>query len=487
VVAVRRVLRRARAWTLALGTASASCGSSPLPRPYVAPLRYADDPSPLSHNEDAPFRATAPPLAEDAPLPSPSIQELSLGNGLRVLVVERHSFPMVAATLAIDTAPVEEGDVGGKRTYLLQRVYLAPPEGVLQTRGVCSVDGCSVSSRGPASRLDEVLGRIAELVRGDPPILLQEERLGSASQLLRIEGTDPIARNADSLLFGHAHRYGQPPATDSGLTLAQLRGLRARAFAPHASTLVDAGDVTPEAVREEAERRLGAWHDDGRPPEAFLPQPPPPASGRRIVAFYVSGIQQIRGGVAARGPTPADTDAPAFEVLADLLGAPLRSAIYHHVREELGAAYSVEGSIHWHRDASELLLRGSFDRDKAIDGMQAMLDEIRSARDAEVAPDVLERSKRARIAAWRQAMETDEGTALSLAREVLLGQSPESAQQWPARLRAVTAAAVRDAARRYLGVGALRVVLAGDPEYLVTAQSLRFGVPVRVDRFGGEL
>jgi zinc protease len=188
--------------------------------------------------------------------------------------------------------------------------------------------------------------------------------------------------------------------------------------------------------------------------------------------------------VAARGPAPSEPEAAAFEVLAEGLGAPNTSNLYRHVREELGAAYMVQGNLRWRRHASELLLRGSFDRDKAIDGMQAMLDAIRAVRVAELAPDALEDAKRARIAAWRFATETDEGIAGMLARAVLDGIPPESTQQLPARLRAVTAAQVQEIARRRLGVDSLRIVLVGDPEYMVTAQSLRFGMPTRVDRFG---
>jgi hypothetical protein len=69
----------------------------------------------------------------------------------------------------------------------------------------------------------------------------------------------------------------------------------------------------------------------------------------------------------------------------------------------------------------------------------------------------------------------------------VMRMSPAVIQQRPERLAAVSAMDVRAAARRYLGVASLHVVLAGDPDFLVTAQALRFGVPVRVDGLGHEM
>jgi zinc protease len=397
---------------------------------------------------------------------------------------------MVAARLTLDTRGVEGGDVGGRRAYLLDKVFLTPPEGAVQTSSGCSVEGCAVATRGGTDKLGDTLGRIADLVFGvDVTPAMRAQRLANAVRNFgtsRFEPGAAISRNTEAVLFGHAHRYGEPPPADEPPTLERLEAIRAKAFVPRAATLVVVGDATLDAVKQEADRMFGGWRDTGAP--ALEAEPPPAtAAGPRIVAFHTKGTRQILGAVAARGPAPLDGDSAAFEVATELLGAPQTSMAFRHVREEMGAAYDVGAGVRFYTDASAFLARGSFDRDRAIDGVQGLLDAIRELRDADVAADALDRAKRARIAAWRRTMETDEGIAGVLAGGVLIGLTPAQLQRRPERVAAVTAADVRAAARRYLGVGALHVVLAGDPDFLVTAQALRFGVPVRVDGLGHEM
>jgi len=65
-----------------------------------------------------------------------------------------------------------------------------------------------------------------------------------------------------------------------------------------------------------------------------------------------------------------------------------------------------------------------------------------------------------------------------------MGQPPECTRDFPAKIQAVTALQVRDAARRYLASAALRIVFVGDPEYLVNADALGFGRPIRTNGYG---
>lgn len=465
-----------------------SC-ATPVRRPYVPPLDYGSGTPVEATSEDAALRASAPPLAPEAPVRPASIRETRLANGLRVVVLERHGFPAVAARLTTDTRGIEEGDVGGRRAYYLGHVFLSPSPGA-PTSADCSVTACRVATHGPTSRLDEVLGRIADVVfaTGVTPEVL-ERRLAQARHAFDVEHAGPggaVIRNGAAMLFGHTHRYGQPPPRADAPTLAELQALRDRGIVPRASTLVIVGDVTLDAAAAQAERSLGEWRDV-RVPEVETEPPPAAAGGPRIAAFHVRVVRQILGAVVARGPAPGDADAAAFEVVGQLLGAPLASIAYQHIREEMGAAYSVGVSVQRYPDVSSLMLAGSFDREKAIDGVQGLLDGIRSLREAEVGPEALEQAKRSLAGAWRRARSTDAGTARLLADAVEFGLSPSSIDEQLARYASVTAADVRRAARAYLGIGALRVVLVGDPEFLVTAQALRFGVPVRVDDYGREL
>src|ERR1700690_2541677 len=330
------MMRRRAAPVLAL--AFASCGGA-VSRPYVVPLRYADHEPPRAASEDAPFRVTAP-IRPAQGLPSfADVRSFVLANGMHVIVVERPAFPTVAARLSIDTGAVEAVDVGGRRAFLLGRVFLSSLERVMQTTtSDCDIVGCAVASRGPSNQLAEVLGRIANRVtqRNDPSAT-SEQRFAVALRAFD-QAESPVKRNAAALLFGDGHRYGQPPSVYSP-TLDELDRVREQAFVPSASTLVVAGRVTMDAVKAEAMRQFGAWPDHRTDLQKTAvgpgPSPPPPLDRPRVVACYSRGMTQVVGAIVARGPPPQAPDRAAFEVLVQRLGGVGDSMAFHQVREEL--------------------------------------------------------------------------------------------------------------------------------------------------------
>jgi predicted Zn-dependent peptidase len=472
---------------MVLALAFASCGGA-VSRPYVVPLRYADREPPRAPSQDAPFRVTAP-IRRLQDLPSlAGVRSFVLANGLHVVVVERPAFPTVAARLSIDTGTVEAVDVGGRRAFLLGRVFLSSLARVMPlTTGDCDVVGCAVVSRGPSNQLADVLGRIANRVtQRNEQSATYEQRFTTALRFFD-QAESPVKRNASALLFGDGHRYGQPPSAYYP-TLDELDRVREQAFVPSASTLVVVGRVTTDAVKAEAMRQFGAWPD--RTPTdlqttAVAPgrSPPPPHDRPRVVACYVQGMKQVLGAIVVRGPPPQAPDRAAFEVLAQLLGGAGDSIAFHQVREGLGAAYSVNSSVQWYPDASVMTLAGSFSGDMAISGMKSLLDGIRGVREG-VSDDDLDRARNATIGMWRSSLKTNEGVANVLGTHALLGGSPEQLQGRADRLEAVDGVEVRAAAQRYLPTRALRIVLIGEPDNLAAAEDLGFGAPAERDRFG---
>ena len=458
--------------------------------PLVAALNYADDVTAVrSPTEDAPFRTSAPAVEIDPAMPRVSVESFALDNGLRGFVVQRRGFPMIAARLTIDSRVLEVGDVGGRRASLLSGVFLSPPEGLLETVAGCGTAWCSVASRGISPQLGDVLDRIANLAtRDDKPDTFYTQRLHNLVPVELQSARDParsFRRIAATLLFGKHHRYGQRAPGDPP-TFDELRALRRRIFDPKQASLFVVGDVSLDEVVAQATRRFGAWQGGSRPAEA-APDPPELVSGPMIAIFNVPPMVQIMGAIVARGPTPSDSDFVAFQILAELLGGTPASEAFQHVREEMTAAYNVASWIDWYPDVSVLGLSGSFEREKAIDGMARLIESVRAAREDGPTTEALEGAKRALVARWRQAMATDEGIAGILGTSVLNGIPVPETLDLPARIHKVHAADVQAAAQRFLGASALRVVLVGDTKFMVKAQGLHLGTPMRVDGFGGPL
>ena len=447
----------------------------------VAPLRYG---APLPQVED---RLDAVP-----PVPAPEVSpqnvapsSFQLHNGLRVVVVERHAFPVAAATLGVDIGATEADDAGQRRAEVLGPTFLASGESFALSKGGCSAVACFVSARGRSERLAELFQQIANRTTGTALSRDEyERRLATASANFDSAG-DPVGRNVRAMLFGKDHPYGAP-ATGKPPTWAQLDDFRRRALVPSASTLVVVGDVTIEAVRRAAATSFDPWNGAARPksPSAHRPFQP---STHALAMCANGGNRMIGVGVAATGPALTHPDSAAFEVLAQLLGGGLDSALFHGVREDLGMAYSVGASVQWLGDTSMMTVRGSFDGADVLSGTRAILAAIAAVRDAEPPADEVDRAKGTALGAWRSKVSTDQGIADELAAAALVGLTPADALLWPNRVRAVTAREVSAAAQRYLVQSAVRIAFVGRPEFVGTALSLGLGAPAKTDFFGREV
>jgi len=114
---------RALAWLACVaiaGCALAGCGLAGC-APAALPTRPSAAPATSADAVDAPFRATAPPLA-DAPFTPPKIESATLSNGVRVLLVERRELPIVCVDLIVRTGFADfDGDA---EAFLLMAALL---------------------------------------------------------------------------------------------------------------------------------------------------------------------------------------------------------------------------------------------------------------------------------------------------------------------------------------------------------------------------
>jgi zinc protease len=444
----------------------------------VAPLRYdAIARSSQPARDDAAL--AAPPALPDLAAPVlGTVQSFQLSNGLRVLVLQRHAFPLVAATLSVSLTALGADDVGERRAQLLAATFLVPTENVGPASGFCTIDACIVQAKGTSLELEQVLHHIADRAMHESATHAEyERRWSAATESFDLVGA-PVARNARALLFGKNHPYGGPRSGPSP-SLADVEGFRRRAFVASASTLAVVGDVTVEAVRDVVARELGAWAA-GAPPHS-RPLAPMGPSENRIAMCRNGGSRQVAVGVVAVGPAPRSPDAPAFEVLAQMLGGGLDSELFHGVREGLGLAYTVGATVQWFAGASMITVGGSFDGADVFDGTRAILADIASLQGHEAMADRVARAKGTALAAWRVGVETNQGIADRLAMAAIGILPPDVPLHWPERLLAVTAADVQQAAQRYLAPPSLRIVFVGRPNFIGTAHSLGLGPPVITD------
>ncbi len=466
----------------ALALSLTACGAPP--GPIVAPLRYG--PVALAANE--PFRAQPPAWPATLPALALPYDITSLPNGLTVVHVQRSGLPSVSIRLEIargrvdvgaplDTASILErvldSEVGGGLGDAYARLGATPDF-------ECTGDGCTLSATVGSADLDVALSLVAQTAirprfgAYEYSVARQRWMYEFASSHLGTHAS--WARNEAVQLFGRAHPRGFalfPSTHTRDLPLNDVTALRAQLFRPAHATLIIVGDATKEVVAASAIKRFGDW-SNALP---AIPRPPPvpsEATPRRVVIVNHRGRLQCVSWVGVVVPTTDDAELAAVAVLTRAVGG-TSSALREEVRDERGAAYFFRDLVQPMRGVTAAGFFGELDREKAEDALKTIVAAVRKARAEGLPAADVALAQTNLIAEWQARAATFEGlsrlTAEAVERDVPLA----SLEAWPARIAAVTPAAVQRAAQRYFSESALRVVVVGDFRWIEHLDDLGLG------------
>jgi zinc protease len=475
-----------RAGIVALTCALVACA----PQRLVAPLTYATSARAAERER---FRDRAPPLAPVADVNEP-VRESTLPNGLRVVLVERHDFPVVAAYLVVDRGALDLDDAGRQKldevAYLFGRggneQSLEELSAIGTERGVIwwnghDDDSLWVGARAPSAAFDASLSLLAQSSFGAELSAREYARRGDELRQAAYF-TNALLASERLVLFGRGHPYGHraPPKNLVGFKDAQA--LHDRLFQPANATLFVVGDVTPVQVDVSATRWLGA--PARAQPLAKETTPPPLLDGPRVVVAGGGGLAQTHAAVFARGPETTSEDADAFELLAQVLGGAKSSKLWERLREGAGATYEVAAPLYIRRTATWVSISASYDRDKAVEGVRDVLTAIAALRNGEVTDDEIAIARETLVARWRGAMSTVGGASGLYADGFARGRALARMHEYPSRIERLGRDDLVRVARAYLDPGALRVVFVGDSRGL-DVTSLRMGDATELNLWKG--
>jgi zinc protease len=277
-------------------------------------------------------------MGRDAPR-FPVTEEV-LDNGLRVVIQEDHSTPLVAVhvTYCVGSRDEALGQRGFahlfEHLFFLGSAHVARGEHfrlVQETGGAVNAtthqDCTTYFQTLPAHELDLALWLEADRMGFLVPALTREnvENQRDVIRNERLQNCDnqPYGRAMEWLLaaaFGPEHPYGRLPlAPPEDLATAAVDDVRAfceRHYAPESALLVICGDVHTE----DALSRVHSWFAEI--PSRAMPQRPaiPPSERRDAFATMVDRVSLPRVYVLYDAPSFPQTDYEAADVLSALLG-----------------------------------------------------------------------------------------------------------------------------------------------------------------------
>lgn len=277
-------------------------------------------------------------------------------------------------------------------------------------------------------------------------VILEERRM-------RVD-SDPTGRLIEELLAQAyiAHPYGNPTIgwrTDIITTTREdVRSFHERFYIPRNMTVAIAGDVDPERIHELARTYFGEFEARERTRRYITREPK--QRGER--SFRMLGPNQPLYVRAYHTVNALHEDAPALEILGDVLARGRTSRMYQELVEKRGLAAQIQAfnGFPGEKYPSLFLVFGVPNRGVAPKRLAGGIQEVLHAVGQGIGTEELERAKTKARADLIRGLNSNMGLARRFAKAELLRGDWRRAFTYLDRLERVTRQQVADAAARYL-------------------------------------
>ncbi|WP_183115780.1 M16 family metallopeptidase [Gluconacetobacter diazotrophicus] len=227
-----------------------------------------------------------------------------------------------------------------------------------------------------------------------------------AFQVVRMQAAQSYAGllQTPDYLFGRAIKAAVSPPGDPtlrqpdprrimGLSLSDVRAFYASAYRPDLTTIVVAGDITPDRARDVVGRTFGAWPRPAGPtPTVDLPPRPDSRAARTEVPDHTS-VQDSAILAESLGLTASHPDHFALSVGNEILGDGFSSRLYRDLRVRTGYVYSVSSNFSWSRHRGGYSISFGADPDKVGRARDAAIHDVVALQAQPVSDDELTLAK----------------------------------------------------------------------------------------------
>ncbi len=426
-------------------------------------------------------RAQRPAIGPPPALVLPPLQQFTLGNGLTVLLMEKHEVPVVDVRFVTRAGSVN--DPGGAAGLASLTADLmdegAGPYSALELADALDFLGARLTTDAgyhstevhlatPLSKLDAALPLMADVVLRPTFADSEVARL----KALRLTGftqqrDEPRALAAlafDRALYGADHPYGRATDGDSAgiaaLGRADVQRFYQAHFAPAQSALIVVGDVSRADVEARLNALFGGWTAAASAAPAPVPAPRQVARTRVILVDKPGAAQSVVR-IGRIGAAQGSPDTYTLEVLNTLLGGSFTSRLNQNLRERNGYTYGAGSSFDLRPVAGPFT--ASADVQTAVTGpaLQEFFNEFR-AIGVPVEEAELARARSYRALSFPRPFATAGGTSAMLSRMWMDGLTPDYFTGFTGRVMGVSPRDFQQAARRYVDPKQLVVVVVGD-------------------------
>jgi zinc protease len=428
----------------------------------------------------APDRSARPAVGEAPDLLLPAIQQFTLGNGMRVLLMEKRDLPLVQVNLiltaggvfdvagregvaSLTAAMLDEGAAG------MTSLEIADAFEMMGARfGIgAGTHSASMTLRAPTARMPDALRLAADVIRRPdfPQHELDRLRVERLTALVR-RHDDPgsIAGTLfDETLFGREHPYGRGGfGTDASLraiSTADLRSFWERFYRPNNATAVVVGDVDAATARRVLESAFGDW------PQAAAPTVAVPDAqqvrGRVIYIVDKPGSAQSVVRLGRIGVPRSTADYYALEVMNVILGGSFTSRLNQNLREDKGYSYGASSGFGFMPAAGPWFATAAVQTQSTGPAIGEFMNELRGMHQP-IPEEEIDRARNFLAMRYPASFQSVSDLAGRLADMVQYELPADYFNRYVDNVLAVTRADVERVARQYIDPDNVAIFVVGD-------------------------
>ncbi len=423
------------------------------------------------------FRSKSP-----KPGPAPVIKlgdskQVTLKNGLKVIVVENHKLPQISFRLFVDVPPVLEGpsmgyiDIAGqmlnKGTATKSKADI--DEAVDFIGASLSTSYTGISGTCLTKHKDQLLELMTDVLFNPsfPEDEFKKLKTQAISTLAQAKD-DPnqIASNVSSRLnYGRNHPYGEvsTDATIKAIELKECKKFYETYFQPGISYLLITGDIATQEALNLASKYFADWENT---PIVRQPLETPQKPEATTVNFVdkPGAVQSVINVTFPIEIKPGAPDAIKASVMNTALGAYFGSRLMSNLREDKAFTYGARSILSTDKEIGYFNAYASVRNEVTDSAVVEFLREIERLREEEMPEDELQMVKNYRMGSFARSLENPGTVANYTLNTARYGLSKDYYATYLEKLNAVTTKDVLAMAKKYLTTDRANIVVVGNKD-----------------------
>ncbi len=442
------------------------------------------------------FRKTAPSPLAPIPFEIPKPFETKLSNGLKIVIFEEKSLPLVSFRLCFFKGDADEPDdlTGitsaaasmfneGTQTRTSRQLAEQIEQLGANIGASSTADFTIVSASSLSLYTGEIFRLLVEMVLF-PTFPENELNLYKQNTIegLKFQRSQPsfLANEQMSRILYGAHPYGiasPTPADIEKLEREQLVDFHRQVFVPNNAMLIVVGDVDRTEFLAEIEDVFGGWQRGNLEAKEF--ESPQKRDSRTLTIVDRPDSAQsniVIGSLALERKNPDYF--PAL-VMNQILGAGASSRIFMNLREEKGYTYGAYSRFDTKKRGGEFEATAEVRTSVTNDSLREFFYEFERIRTEQVGDDELQDAKDFLTGIFPIRAETQEGLTNLIVSQKLYNLPDDYLQTYRDNINAVTAEDVGRVAKKYIEPEKMAIVIVGDGRE-VLAQAETFASEIEI-------